>query len=770
MQLLVRITFCCAFYWGECALAQSLEGYVRNAQGHALPQARVALAPETGTYTDDQGYYRLGNLAIGQVEVTVSYLGYISQTQSTVLSAGQTVRLDFQLAPDLTRSLEAVAINAVRGRPNAPIAQTTVSQRQIEQVYTGQDGAFLLDDLSPSVIAYSESGSGFSNYGAFRMRGIDQTRVNLTLNGVPLNDMLDQGVFFSNFPDFGNSLQSVQVQRGVGTSTNGTAAYAGSINFESENLRQQEASAEVQLNAGSFDTYRVSGEFKTGMLNEHFSLYGRLTNATSGGYRYHSDSDNWSMFFSGGYFDDHNMVKLTAFNGRSQSNLAYYPVPLPQIQADPRTNVNFPQDRDDFGQQFVQLTYTRLVNAQLSLSANAYYGGAGGDFPFGYDSVFSTVGPFLGQINYPLQFWHHGFLGNLQYEREGFSLHAGLHGYRFKRRNWETALPDHLNTLYDDSTYKDEGSLFVKASYAWGRFTVFGDIQGRLLRMTFEPDDRFIPDGTALPDYSYAFLNPKVGLNVSLIRNRLSAYASFGRSGREPTRFDLLGGSTQLNSENLAAFQHTETVLPEYVNDFEAGLRWRSAELSAQVNFFWMDFEQEIAPIGERLVFVQLRKNIENSFRRGIELEGRWEPEYPLYIQGFAALTDARIEAYAPDFLDTVYTDVRPVLTPVFMGQLTVGTRALRGVDAAVTARRIGEQYIEPTNRPDLVVPASFILDGYVSWQFAGQHTIALHAYNLLDEWYYTYGEVGQDAAGEAVPAYFVQPPRNVQAVLTLRF
>lgn len=749
--------------------AQKITGYVYDQHNQPLPGANVAIQDaDRGDQTNRNGQFEI-SIEPGTHTVRASFTGYEPVRKEVTVNADETVRLDIRLRQQLMK-LESVTIKGVRAGEDAPIAQTTINKQQIEDEFAGQDAQFILSETAPSIVTYSEAGTNFSNYGGMRMRGIDQTRINITLNGVPLNDMLDQGVFFSNFTDFANSMESVQVQRGVGFSTNGTASYAGSINFESEQIRQPNPEANVQLNAGSFNTYRASAEVESGMIEDKFAFYGRMTNFTTDGYRYHSGTDAWSMFFSGGYFGEKDMLKVNAFNGRTKSNLAYFPVPQPLIDDDPRTNLNYPQDRDNFGQYFTQVQYTRFASEELSFSGSAYVGGAGGDFPFGLDSNFATSGPLAQQINYPLTNEHYGFFGNVNYLGEKLSLKGGIHTYLFQRRNWEYIIPNSTMTIYDDSSSKDEISAFVNAEYNFGRLTVFGDVQVRSTNMQFHPDYRFISQAADIPTYNYTFVNPKIGLNYNITES-LSAYASFGRTGREPTKFDIFGSSTRLDSTNLAAVQDENTIKPEFVNDFEGGVRYRSENFSGRVNLFWMDFRNKIEPIGERLVFVQLRKNMPQSYRRGVEIEGRWQSDAGLYLNGFLSIIDARIEEYAPDNrpTDEVFENVRPALTPPFLGQLTAGYNWNDQMEISITGRYTEEMYIEPTNQENLTVPSSFVLDARLSWNFWKDHQLVLQAGNLFDALYYTYGEVGSHQ-GETVPAYYVQPPRNVNVMLNMRF
>ncbi|MDZ7689611.1 MAG: TonB-dependent receptor plug domain-containing protein [Balneolaceae bacterium] len=232
-----------------------------------------------------------------------------------------------------------------------PIVQSIVRQRELEQVYNGEQPVFYLEDLTPAIFSYSESGTRLANYGSMRLRGMAQERINMTLNGVPLNDMIDHGVFFSNFTDISNSFESVQVQRGVGTSSNGVASYAGSINFESVNINDREKGGQVELGLGSFDSYRMNTSLSSGMINDKWSLYGSYSRILSDGYRYNTSTNAYSFFFSGGYFGEKDMIKINAFDARSKNGLGYSAVAKSDLQNDPRTNYLNENDKDDFGQR-----------------------------------------------------------------------------------------------------------------------------------------------------------------------------------------------------------------------------------------------------------------------------------------------------------------------------------------------------------------------------------------------------------------------------------
>tara|TARA_R110001592_G_scaffold69489_5_gene213303 strand:+ start:27625 stop:29742 length:2118 start_codon:yes stop_codon:yes gene_type:complete len=674
--------------------------------------------------------------------------------------------------------LEEVTISAVRAAKNAPVAQVTVNRKEIEKQFFGQDGAFLLEKLSPSLVSYSESGTGLSNYGQMRLRGMDQTRINITLNGVPLNDMIDQGVFFSNFIDFGNSIESVQIQRGVGTSSNGVSSYAGSINFESISLANAKPSAEVQFTGGSFNTLRASAEVSTGLQENRTAFYARMSRIQSDGYRYNTSTAANSLFFSGAYYGEKHAFKFTGFAGQSQNGLGYTPVPLALIEQDPRTNLVSENDIDNFGQYLFQLQHTYRIGAKSSLVSTVYYGGAGGDFPFGYAT--DSLGGFE-QINYPLFNTHTGFMSNYNNKTEvagDFSI--GLHAYTFSRRNLEYIIPNRNAPYYEDESSKDEIALFAKWEKAFSigssgseNLKIYADVQLRQLALNLGADQNFLGETPAIPTRNYTFLNPKLGISYQVNRN-WQLYASFGRSGREPTRFDVLG-ATAVNASNIALARDVNSIQAEYVNDIEVGTRWNTESVALELNLFYMQFENEIAPIGEYIPegFVQVFLNQQASTRQGIELNGNWDmgntfSQSPnrLNLTGQISLLQAQISSYQPAGSNETFENITPILSPQVNGQLDLNYKPIKSFSFGIGARYLGEQFMELTNNDDLVVPSSLVLNLNANWNFHQKHTLSVQVNNLTNELYYTYG--APDFNGG--PAYFVQAPLHAYATLRLVF
>ena len=742
----------------------SVSGTVTDAStGEPLVGANIQIAStQQGTTTNLQGKYQL-ELPTDTTTLRISYVGYQSR-EINLNGTGEAIQRSVSLSP--SASLEEVVIQAIRADQQAPVTQTTVERETIEQQYVGQDALFVLEELTPSILTFSESGTALTNYGQMRLRGIDQTRINITLNGVPLNDMIDQGVFFSNFTDFGNSISSVQVQRGVGTTTNGTASYAGSINFESVNLDDSVASAEIQLTGGSFNTWRASGEVKTGKLDNNLAFYTRFSRTISDGYRNHTGTDSYSFFFSGGYFGEKDLLKLTAFTGRTKNDLAYLAVALPDIERDPKTNYVSENDVDDFGQQFVQLQYTRIINPRTSSVSSVYYGGAGGDFPSG----FSDEDGNFSQTNFPLFNNHYGFMTYLNHTSYNgrLSVNGGLHAYTFQRENIEAVVPTIAEPYYQDQSQKDELSLFGKVSYELDKLLLFADLHFRTVSLSLTPDEAFLGQPASIPDRNWTFLNPKVGVTYRFMP-LIDAYTSFGRSGREPTRFDILG-STQINTFNLASVQDVNLVKPEFVNNWEAGVRIHRGKVSGHAHLFYMQLENESAPIGENIPegFEQLRKNVPNSYRRGVELAWKYNFIPRWTFSGNTTYMQSNIDEFAPEGADEVFRNVQPIISPEWLFNGAVGYQATDWLRAALKARYVSESFLEPTNQPDLILPSFFVMNAQLTAQFH-QHELSIFANNLFDTQYYSFGQPVL-YEGQTVPGYFVQPPRHIYAILRLRF
>ena len=645
------------------------------------------------------------------------------------------------------RRLERVMISAVRAS-SAPISQKTVTRAEIQQHYFGQDIPLVLQGTTPSLTSYAETGN-YWGYSYIRLRGLDQSRINITLDGIPLNDPEDQVLYFADFPDLANSLQSIQVQRGVGTSSNGTASYAGSINMETMSLAASPRSGTVQVEGGSFGSRRASADYNTGPLAKHLAFYGRLSALHTDGYRYHSGVEGRSGFLSGGYFGDRDILKFTAIAGSMRDTMAYLAVPKADLDTNRRTNPLSPRERDGFGERLVALSYTRLLNANSSLSTTLYRLSATGDYDVLLDSL----------ETFHLDFVSYGVTSAWSYHREGFKLDIGVNADSYARDHYAFMHPDLRNALYFNTGHKQDQAGFAKIAYVIGRATLFSDLQVRHAEFRYAPDAHADVPGSSI---SWSFLNPKAGATYQLT-SPLSVYASYGKTTREPARTDMFAGFDNLDTSNVAFVGQLGRVKPETVRDLEIGTNYRSPSLNVQANLYSMDFRNEIAPIGA-LSYIgnPLSKNVAASYRRGIEADVTYRaiPRWLLTANATESLNRIRDYTDSTGGVPVTYHNVEPLLTPRFQSFGRAQFSATRSIDLAVQGRYQSVAFLQNTSDRRFVLPQAFDMDASIGWRI-GQNELLVRGNNLTNSKKY-----GSGYASDGVSYYFVLPPRNLFVTL----
>ena len=742
--------------------AQTIHGVVLDAETQEpLAGANVVLlSTQRGIATGSDGSFSL-RVALG-LELKISFIGY----ETEIVTTEKNLRI--LLKPSL--KFEPLIIQATRAKSIDPVTQSTIYRQEIQKKYRGEQPIFYLDKLTPSITSFSESGTRLFNGGQMRLRGIGQERINVTLNGIPLNDMIDHGVFFSNFTDISGSFESVQVQRGVGTSSNGVASYAGSVNFESVNLQTQKQGGRIQVGVGSFATSRLNGSVSSGMIDKKWSLFSNFSKIQSDGYRDNTSTDGYSFFFSGGYFGEKDLIKINAFDARTKNGLGYLAVAESDLEVDQRMNYLNENDKDDFGQRFVQIQHIRLISEEFSTTSSLYYGGASGDYFYTYQNDADG----FDQINYPLKNDHYGMMINANYSPlNNFELASGIHLYQFDRTNEESITPDFENPYYKEMSTKKEFSGFVRTDWTLKKLLINADIQFRTMNLSIEPDYNFIgieSEGDIIKKWN--FVNPRLGITYR-VSDATSIYASIGRTGREPTKIDIFGGFslTSINYDQA----RSDTFNEEYVNNIEMGIETNFEKLSVAANFFYMDFKDEIAPIGEVLAFgVQKRNNIENSYRTGIEIDWQYSPISELMIKGNATFMHAEIESFTTTEAENsvvTFKNVRPLLTPQIIFNQSAVYSLGSGLTLGLSAQYIGESYLALDNQPNDILPSTFVIDSFFTFEYK-KTELKLQVNNLLDEMYYSSGAVvDTDFDGlNDDQGYFVNASRNFFLGLQLNF
>lgn len=647
-------------------------------------------------------------------------------------------------------TFEEKVINVIRADKKSPTTETTLNTKSIETNYAGQEMPAIIAK-TPSITWYSDNG-GFSGYSYIRLRGIDQTRINFTLNGVPLNDPEDQVIYFSNFPDFLNSVQSIQIQRGVGTSTYGAASFGGSVNMDSPSL-QEPTYVQLSSSYGSYNTYRLSPELNTGLIQNKWSFYGRYSAQGSDGFREHSNSKGDSFFLSGGYFSDHGVLKLTAFTGHARSQLSYLAVPESTLRTNYRNNPLTEDEKDDFQQSVAMLQYTLPVNDHLFFTSTAYYNYAQGN----YDVLFA---PDLN--NFELESHFYGGMSSIEYKNRGFKAISGMHVSDYVRYHSSFIQPFEATELYKNAGHKNEFSTFVKLSQQIGKIGLFGDLQFRTARFSYEQDDS---SNLAFDSIRWNFINPKGGITYSPTSQNI-IYASMGKTSREPTRNDMFAGFDNIDASNYAQIGDFSKVKPESVIDYELGTKFIHDHFDIDLNVYDMEFTNEIAAIGQlSYIGLPLRKNVESSYRRGIELFADVRPINRLRFLTEANVSRNRIKTYTADFSAKTYTDVEPLLTPTIQVFQAVEYKLTNWLEANLNGTYIGKSFLDNTDNENFMVPSSLIFNSTLNFTFSQGTRIKLLVNNIGNTKYYTSGYVQSNES-----YYFPMATRNYFVSFEQRF
>ncbi len=659
--------------------------------------------------------------------------------------------------PDSARaagSLEGVIVRAVRANGTAPMAQTTIDSRTIQRRSFAQEVPLMLQGTTPSLTAHAESGTNWG-YSYIRLRGIDQSRINLSIDGIPLNDPEDQVFYFANLADLSASVQSVQVQRGVGTTGTGTASFAGSVNFETKPVFGVPRLGAAEVQVGSFGAQRVMLEGTSGLLRGGFASSVRLSALRTNSPRKHAGVRGLSGLAQVGWLGTRDMVKLMVLAGQLRDTLSYLAVPVTDLRRDRSINPLSPDELDAFSQNLVALSHTRQLAEGVQYASTLYRIGANGNYDVRFDST--TVG------NYGLDFSWYGLTSAITVKRGAMGLSAGLNTNTYSRDHAEYIKPDLVNTTYLNTGHKQDVSGFAKLALVRGPLTYFADLQVRHAVFRYAPDTA-AGFGSSQPSISWTFFNPKVGLTWA-VRPQTELFASVGRTTREPTRSDLLAGNDNVSRKTFDDLGGLRRVEPERVTSTETGVRWHNAAVRLEVNAFRMDFRNEIARIGALSPLgAELRSNVGASVRQGVELDLRWRPTTTLALTTVGSLSHNRIRSYVDSSgpSPVVRRDVPPLLTPSVTATQRADWRAAQWLDLGVEARYQGVSYLRNDGDRALTLPSFVVLDAMLRVPF-GSNDVSVRAANLGNSTRY-----GSGYAVDGVPNYFILPPRSVFVTVRL--
>ncbi|MVN90400.1 TonB-dependent receptor [Mucilaginibacter aquatilis] len=810
----------------------SVSGKITNElTGKPLAGATVvlqSLQTKPSAVTGANGNYEFKELKAGDYVLKVSYVGYMAINKTFSLSGDANINIALAPADFIA---DEVTVIATRASAKSPTAFTNLKKADIQKNNLGQDLPYLLNQ-TPSVVTTSDAGAGVG-YTGLRIRGSDGTRINVTVNGIPLNDAESQGSFFVNLPDFASSVNNIQIQRGVGTSTNGASAFGASLNIQTT-TRQDSAYAEINTSAGSYGTVKNTVMAGTGLLNNHFSVDARLSRIASDGYIDRAASNLKSYYLSGAYYGKSTTVRANVFAGRERTYQAWNGIPdyiigdpayaasigvkdvrryneLGQISGDDYSKALFYKDQvDNYQQNHYQLLVDQILSSKLSFSGALHYTKGGGyyeeykkdqDLKEGYAIEPVIVnGTAITNTDLARRLWldndFYGLTYSLNYRPEtSTNLILGGAYNEYKGNHFgnviytaQTAGITPNFEYYRNDAKKTDFNIFTRGEWNVGKFLLYADMQYRRINYSFLGFDR--NRDNVQQNAVMNFYNPKAGVTYN-ISSSSNVYASFSVGNHEPNRNDFTNSTPQSRpkSENL--------------KDFEAGYRIAGKTFSAGVNGFYMLYKNQLVLTGAlNDVGANIRTNVDDSYRAGVELDGRVNITQQLSWAANATLSTNKVKDYKQVleagkgvFVEQQYDKTDLPFSPSFIGGSEISFRPVKGAEIALLSKVVSRQYFDNTSNqnpvgytidPELAgnrFAANRYLNGYfvndvrLSYNFAVKGVknigVTLLVNNIFSTKYESNAATYAGVSGNYVYNYnyfFPQAPRNFLASLSLRF
>ena len=754
-------------------------GNVTDENGEPLPGANIWLSEtQQGTMSDADGFYLIKLVASGTKKLKVSYIGYEEQ-EITVVVKGATYQ-DFQLTAQ-AYEMPGVEILGSWANDATPVTYTNLSKELLEKDNLAQDVPYLLQ-WTPSAVVTSDAGTGIG-YTGIRIRGTDPTRINVTINGVPLNDAESQGVFWVDLPDFISSTENVQIQRGVGTSTNGAGAFGATIRLNTAKVHEK-AYAQLDNSFGSFNSWKHSVQVGTGLLGNHFTLDGRLSRITSDGYIDRATSRLHSFFLSGAYMGKKNSLRANVFSGHEVTYQAWNGVPAQYINNEElrtfntagteRAGTPYEDEVDDYTQTHFQLLYKQQLSEVWHLDVTGHYTVGKGFFEqYKADQALATYAlASTDTMDLVRRRWldndFYGVSALLGFDASDgkTSTTLGVAAYNYLGRHFGeviwTAQAGNFEIpplYYDNDAEKLDANVFGKIQYYFlSTLTGFIDVQYRMVNYQFEGLDN---TGQRLSqEVDHHFFNPKAGLTYQF-KDEVQLYTSFAVANREPNRDDYVDSAPH-NRPNSERLYNTEL-----------GLRTGTAKSFANINFYHMYYKDQLALTGQiNDVGEATRVNIQKSYRLGIELEGRNSlgPRF----QSAASLTWSRNKAKAfTEFIDNwdtntqervEHTNTNLAFSPSWVGgyeltwlPLTTSLLADKhSLELSYLLKTVSKQNIDNTGNENTELPSYSFTNLRLRYQLKAKPfetlTLTFLIQNIWDNqystnaWTYRYRSAGYDA------------------------
>ena len=615
-------------------------------------------------------------------------------------------------------NLEEVTVSAIKAKNDTPVSFVNLSKEKIEKTNLAQDIPILLKN-TPSVVTHSDAGAGIG-YSSIRIRGSDQTRVNVTINGIPYNDSESMQVYWVDLPDFASSIENIQIQRGVGTSTNGPGAFGGSINIQT-NSASENPFFEINNTLGSFGTVKNSVGFSTGFI-DNFELSGRVSRIKSDGYIDRSGSNLRSYFLQGVYRDENTLIKVLNFAGHEITDQAWYGVDSSTLETNRKYNMAgeyydefgntlyYEDQVDNYKQNHLQIHWNQIYQ-------NGWNSNFGIHFTNG-KGFFENYNLGYGSSDYIDRRWldndFYGILYSLNKKTEDFNANIGgslnkYNGLHYGEYLWYDQINSAVNQydfkekFYDDFGDKGEFNIYAKIDYyITDKLTLYGDLQFRNIKYDAGISANstltgYIEDGFENLDKSFNFFNPKFGLFYDLNDNN-NLFFSFARAHREPTRTDYANGNP--NEEKL--------------DDFELGWKLNSNNLVLSLNAFYMIYEDQLVLTGQRDINgYEIRRNIGESYRVGIEFDSSIKLNNKLNIETNFSLSENKNKDFYSTFDGNLknFGNTDLAYSPNLIVNNILNFNPNKKVLISLRSKYVGEQFFAQTNSPISKLESFFIND-----------------------------------------------------------
>lgn len=712
------------------------------------------------------------------------------------------------------RRLDDVIVYATRANDKTPTTYSEISAEELKSRNLGQDLPILLN-FSPSLVTTSDAGAGIG-YTGMRIRGSDATRINVTVNGIPLNDSESHGVFWVNMPDFSSSVSNIQIQRGVGTSSNGAAAFGATVNLQSSNV-STDAYFETNNSVGSFNTWKTNVVYNTGLIKDLFNFEARLSKISSDGFIDRSAADLKSYYLSGGRFGEKTMIKAVLFGGQEITQQAWYGTPearltggaaelqelidfsgeygTPELEANLRNSGRtfnyylYDNEVDDYRQDHYQLHLAHTLADNWDLTGALHYTRGRGFFEqfredddlADYGLVDIVVGTeTITSSDIVRRRWldnhFYGVTYALNYSADALDFTFGgawnkYDGDHFGEIIWAqfAGNVDIRDRYYNGNGIKKDFNSFLKVNYqVTDKINLFGDAQVRTINYVTAGTDN---DLTAYDvDTEFTFFNPKVGLTYSM-NPSTNLYASYAIGNREPVRSDFIDANpgTEPTQETL--------------KNFEAGIRSQGSTFSYEANYYYMDYKNQLVVTGAvNDVGAPIRTNVPKSFRMGIELSGIYKLTDNLTWGANLTLSENKIDRFSEtvsaSFGEIQHEDTDISFSPNVISGSDISFSPTDGFTLQLLTKYVGKQFLDNTSNEDRIIESYLTNDVRISYDFQpkGMKNIGLSLLvnNILNEEYssngYTWGYYyGADILYQQ-NNYYPQAGRNFLLGLNLKF